>query len=246
MKVLRAAFVATLALAAASSARADGAAPFKAPPGVAVTKTSLGLTVVNPNGLTLYTYDLDQLADNSSACNAECAQAWPPLSAAAGAPPVGDWKTVKREDGSLQWAYLNKPVYTFTGDSKPGDIAGDGAQRFWHAVKLAAPLPTIARPAGVTLVKSGKAYVLANDKGRTLYRQEPGSAPCVGLCAQDYLRLQAPGLARGLGDWQVVAGADGVPQWAFKGAPLYLFIGDGKPGDRAGDADGSWRSVTVE
>jgi predicted lipoprotein with Yx(FWY)xxD motif len=40
---------------------------------------------------------------------------------------------IKRDDGAMQWAYKGKPLYTWTKDSKAGDITGDGFNNgVWH------------------------------------------------------------------------------------------------------------------
>ena len=36
----------------------------------------------------------------------------------------------------MQWAYKTKPLYSFSKDSKPGDITGDDFNHVWH---IAAP-----------------------------------------------------------------------------------------------------------
>ena len=41
-----------------------------------------------------------------------------------------------RPDGAQQVAYKSRPLYRFSGDSKPGDINGDGVGNIWHAVKV--------------------------------------------------------------------------------------------------------------
>ncbi|WP_342243277.1 COG4315 family predicted lipoprotein [Pseudomonas sp. OTU5201] len=89
--------------------------------------------LVDQNGMTLYTYDKD--ADGKSTCNGQCAQNWPPLMADATAKAEGEWSVVKRDDGSMQWAYDGKPVYTFIMDKKAGDVTGDGKMGVWHIVK---------------------------------------------------------------------------------------------------------------
>ncbi len=33
---------------------------------------------------------------------------------------------IKRDDGSMQWAYQGMPLYTFVKDTKAGDKTGDG------------------------------------------------------------------------------------------------------------------------
>ena len=52
------------------------------------------------------------------------------------------WRCVQRKkslrpsqeyDGSKQWAYKGKPLYTFAKDTKPGDVTGDGfLNGAWH------------------------------------------------------------------------------------------------------------------
>jgi predicted lipoprotein with Yx(FWY)xxD motif len=111
-------------LIASAGALAQTAAPAK------VADTSKGKALVDAKGMTLYTFDRD--AAGKSACNGQCAQNWPPLMAAANASATGDWSMVTREDGSKQWAYKGKPLYTWAKDTKPGDVTGDGVNNVWH------------------------------------------------------------------------------------------------------------------
>ncbi len=89
--------------------------------------------LVDSNGMTLYTYDKDAM--NKSNCNDSCAGHWPPLMAAAGAKDNDDWTVIKRDDGSMQWAYYGKPLYTYVDDKKAGDMTGDGKGGVWHVAK---------------------------------------------------------------------------------------------------------------
>ncbi|NUT83392.1 MULTISPECIES: COG4315 family predicted lipoprotein [Pseudomonas] len=75
-------------------------------------------------GMTLYTFAKDSAG--KSMCNDKCAANWPPLMAEAGDKSMGDWTVIKRDDGSMQWAYKGKPLYTFVKDTKAGDKTGDG------------------------------------------------------------------------------------------------------------------------
>jgi predicted lipoprotein with Yx(FWY)xxD motif len=75
-------------------------------------------------GMTLYTFAKDSAG--KSACNDKCAANWPPLMAQAGDKSMGDWTVVKRDDGTMQWAYQGMPLYTFVMDKKAGDMTGDG------------------------------------------------------------------------------------------------------------------------
>jgi predicted lipoprotein with Yx(FWY)xxD motif len=97
--------------------------------------TAKGKTLVDADGMTLYTFDRDT-SPGESACNGKCATNWPPFTAAAGAKTTGDWSVIVRGDGSKQWAYKGKPLYTWMDDQKPGDIDGDGRNNVWH---IAAP-----------------------------------------------------------------------------------------------------------
>jgi predicted lipoprotein with Yx(FWY)xxD motif len=106
----------------------------KMPAGVKVEKTALGPVLANSKGMTLYTFDKDA-TPGKSACNGPCAQNWPPLAVAANAKSMGDWTVVTRDDGSKQWAYKGKPLYTWVKDTKPGDTAGEGFNKVWHAAK---------------------------------------------------------------------------------------------------------------
>jgi len=91
-------------------------------------------TLTNAAGMTLYTFDKD--AAGKSVCNGPCATNWPPLIAPVGAQANGDWSVVTRDDGSRQWAYKGKPLYTWIKDQKAGDKTGDGfANNAWHTAK---------------------------------------------------------------------------------------------------------------
>jgi predicted lipoprotein with Yx(FWY)xxD motif len=96
--------------------------------------TSKGKALVDGKGMTLYVFDKD--ATGTSNCNDQCAINWPPLMAAAGAKPSGQWTVVTRKDASTQWAYKGMPLYTFHKDAKAGDVTGDGVNNVWH---IAAP-----------------------------------------------------------------------------------------------------------
>jgi len=89
--------------------------------------------MVNGSGMTLYTFDKDD--GGKSMCNGPCAANWLPAMAGADAKAKGDWTVITRDDGSKQWAYKGKPVYTWSKDAKPGDMTGDNFNNAWHVVK---------------------------------------------------------------------------------------------------------------
>jgi len=116
---------AALFLALAVSAQAQSL-----PDGVRVNNGIL----TDSRGMTLYTWDNDKTPGQSS-CTGNCIKNWPALTAAADAKPMGDWTVVTRDDGTKQWAYKGKPLYTFVKDTKPGDNTGDNVGNTWHTAR---------------------------------------------------------------------------------------------------------------
>jgi predicted lipoprotein with Yx(FWY)xxD motif len=67
----------------------------------------------------------DAKSQGAVGCQADCTVTWKPFLAAANAQAWGFWEPIDRGDGSKQWAYKGSPIYTFTGDKKPGEIEGN-------------------------------------------------------------------------------------------------------------------------
>ena len=97
-------------------------------------RTSDGILTTAP-GMTLYTFDKDVAGSGKSACVDQCAKNWPPLIAGDMTMPMGDWSVVTRNDGTRQWAYKGKPLYTWIKDTKPGDRTGDGFNNAWRIAR---------------------------------------------------------------------------------------------------------------
>ena len=95
---------------------------------------SMGGMLTDGKGMTLYTFDKDTEA-GKSACSGPCLAAWPALVAPADAKPMGEWTVITRDDGTKQWAYKGKPLYTFVHDTKAGEVTGDGKGNVWHTAK---------------------------------------------------------------------------------------------------------------
>ena len=122
-------FTQSLKALAAAAALALPALAFAAEP--AMEKDGM---LTDHNGMTLYTFAKD--AGGKSMCNDKCATNWPPLKADSDAKSMGEWTVIKRDDGSMQWAYDGKPLYTFIKDKAPGDKTGDGLMEgAWKAAK---------------------------------------------------------------------------------------------------------------
>jgi predicted lipoprotein with Yx(FWY)xxD motif len=107
---------------------------------VSTASTSLGTVLVDSQGRTLYLFKADK--GTTSACFGACASAWPPLRVS-GKPTVGGGATAsklgttQRPDGQPEVTYNGHPLYAYTGDSKPGDVNGQGLTAFgaeWFAV----------------------------------------------------------------------------------------------------------------
>ena len=94
-----------------------------------ILKTSAGAVWTNQSGITLYVFDRDHR--NRSSCYGQCAYVWPPFRAGANARATGEWTIVARKDGSRMWAYDGHPLYTFSGDTAPGQTNGEGITGMW-------------------------------------------------------------------------------------------------------------------
>jgi predicted lipoprotein with Yx(FWY)xxD motif len=97
--------------------------------------------VTNANGRTVYSFAPDTPAKSN--CNGSCAQLWPPVKgpAKAGAGVTGKLATIKRSDGSTQATYNGHPLYTYIGDTKPGQATGNNLNLsggVWHQVPVSA------------------------------------------------------------------------------------------------------------
>ncbi len=95
------------------------------------TSTPEGLN--DASGKPLYTFARDT-TPGKSACNGDCATAWPPLAATGSDKDAGDWTVITRDDGSKQWAYKGKPLYTYARDTA-GQPA-TGVSPAWPRAKL--------------------------------------------------------------------------------------------------------------
>ena len=96
--------------------------------------------LTNAKGLTLYWFAPD--SPNKSVCYGSCAAYWPPVAGNASAGPgvTGTIGTIKRTDGTTQATYDGHPLYTYIGDSAPGQDGGNNINLnggLWHDVPVA-------------------------------------------------------------------------------------------------------------
>ena len=142
----------TTSTKSSSTSSSSGAAgPYGAPPASTSTAASggsavdlatskVGKILVNSKGLTLYLFVAD--TGTTSTCNGACAGAWPPLTTK-GKPTAGAGVkasllgTTKRSDGTTEVTYGGHPLYTYAGDTGPGQTTGQALSQFgalWYVV----------------------------------------------------------------------------------------------------------------
>jgi len=95
--------------------------------------------LTNAQGRTLYYRTSD--APPSTVCSGGCAGAWPPLvmsgsSTPASATSLPGKLTVVADANGNQVEYNGHPLYTYTGDTGPGQTTGEGVGGVWHVVTL--------------------------------------------------------------------------------------------------------------
>ncbi|HSD40410.1 MAG TPA: hypothetical protein VLD36_00945 [Burkholderiales bacterium] len=70
---------------------------------------------------------------------------------------------------------------------------------------------------------------------------DPPRSVCNADCAAKWPPFRPNAGERNARDFSIIKRDDGSPQWAYKGKPLYMFIGDQKSGDKTGDGvNGVW------
>ncbi len=151
--------------ASGSSPAASGSSPAASAPASStsggtslVAKTIGGKQVLtNAQGFTLYSFGPD--TSTTSNCTGSCATYWPPVKgpATAGAGVTGQLATITRSDGTTQATYNGHPLYTYAGDTAPGQAKGNGLNvsgGVWYEV----PVSGSAAPAASSSTKSGYGY----------------------------------------------------------------------------------------
>lgn len=139
--------------APASSAAAAGAAS-SAGSASLLTATVNGTKVLtNAKGFVLYWFAPD--TPTSSKCSGSCATYWPPVtgSVTAGSGVTGTLGTITRSDGTKQATYDGHPLYTYAGDTSPGQAKGNGLNvsgGLWYEMTVSG-----ATPAASASAKSG-------------------------------------------------------------------------------------------
>jgi predicted lipoprotein with Yx(FWY)xxD motif len=147
---------AALMIAACGSSASSAPAGTTGSGGSALKTTTIGGVAVltNARGFTLYWFVPD--TSTTSNCNGSCATFWPPVKgpATAGTGVTGTLGTITRADGSTQATYDGHPLYSYKGDTAPGQDKGNGLNisgGLWHdvtATGAAAPAPGTSTSSG--------------------------------------------------------------------------------------------------
>jgi predicted lipoprotein with Yx(FWY)xxD motif len=94
--------------------------------------------LVTMKGKTLYSLSAE--TKGRFICTGACLASWKPLVVPAGVKPTGPvaLSTRKRPDGRTQVTYKGLPLYSFNGDTKPGEANGQGLKDVgtWHAARV--------------------------------------------------------------------------------------------------------------
>jgi predicted lipoprotein with Yx(FWY)xxD motif len=138
-----------------ASTAAGAAASSGSSSGTAVDSTTISGTAVltNSKGFTLYWYAPD--TSTTSKCTGSCATYWPPVTGpvTAGSGVTGTLGTITRADGTVQATYDGHPLYTYAGDSAPGQAKGNGLNvsgGLWYEMTVSGAKPAVGAGAGAS------------------------------------------------------------------------------------------------
>jgi predicted lipoprotein with Yx(FWY)xxD motif len=235
-------------------------------------------------GQILYTSDKDM--PGKSMCGTKCTETWVPAYAPNNAAAEAHWSIISREDGKRQWAFRDRPLYTYAIENRTkeekeasqkyledivktakdkaeadGEVAedngavkaaeeklkaeraiasargagqGQGHEKEGRQVVELLPEQWVPVPNGVEVreVRTAPGQVFTNESGLPLYTL--ASAVEDSNIRSFWTPLEASQLALPIGDFTVVARADGIYQWAYQGQSLYTFNKDRDYGDSNG------------
>jgi predicted lipoprotein with Yx(FWY)xxD motif len=120
------------------------------------TTTINGTTVLtNSAGFTVYWFAID--TSNKSNCTGSCSTYWPPVKgpATAGSGVTGTLSTITRSDGTTQATYDGHPLYTYVGDTAPGQNKGNG---LWYEATPSGTAPATGSSATASSSSGGGGY----------------------------------------------------------------------------------------
>jgi predicted lipoprotein with Yx(FWY)xxD motif len=104
---------------------------------VKTASSSLGQILVDGSGRTLYLYKPD--TSTTPTCTGSCASTWP-ADTTTGKPQVSGVSasllstTTRPDNHATQVTYNGHPLYFFSGDTKAGEVNGQGTMGIWYVV----------------------------------------------------------------------------------------------------------------
>jgi predicted lipoprotein with Yx(FWY)xxD motif len=132
--------------AGASSPAASSPAASASASGTTLNMTTINGTAVltNAAGRTVYWFAPD--TSTTSKCTGSCATYWPPVlgPVTAGSGVTGTLGTITRSNGAVQATYDGHPLYTYAGDSAPGQAKGNGLNAsggLWYEMTVSGAKP---------------------------------------------------------------------------------------------------------
>jgi predicted lipoprotein with Yx(FWY)xxD motif len=139
--------------------------PPQAASAISVRQTSLGATLVDANGRTLYLFEGDR--PNVSTLSAAGQAIWPPFTAnatprARSGTVGGRIGTAAQAGGAAQVTYNGHPLYYYVGDRSPGQTSGQDLNQFgavWY----------VLGPAGNAVTSSSTSPAPASGSGSSSY-----------------------------------------------------------------------------
>ena len=159
---------ATVANTPAAGGSSSSAAPAAAG-GSTVTAKTIGSqqVLVDSKGMTLYWFAPD--TSTKSNCSGSCATYWPPVTGpvTAGSGVTGTLGTITRSDGTKQATYMGHPLYTYVGDTSPGQNKGNGLNisgGLWYEMTVSGSTPAPGA-AGAGSTASAKATTTSGGGG---------------------------------------------------------------------------------
>jgi predicted lipoprotein with Yx(FWY)xxD motif len=134
---------------------------------------ALGTIVVGSTGRTLYHY-LDDRGSKID-CKGACASQWPPVLIPKSARPIAGagikaakLGTITRPDGTVQVTYNGFPLYRFAGDTKNGQVNGQGLEHSWYVLAPTGAIVKLnATPATAASGSSGSGSSTSAGSGST-------------------------------------------------------------------------------
>jgi predicted lipoprotein with Yx(FWY)xxD motif len=221
---------------------------------------ALEATMVDKDQFTLYTFDNDEA--NKSNCIDACAVTWPPFLASDTEQDMGQFTKFAREDGAMQWAFNQQPLYFFINDTAKNQTTGDGVKGVWHIIEPAPVVTPVTTSLvygdsvlGKSLVTEGEVLILADDgaggfapttvdkSGFQLYTFDNDTAEqsnCSNaVCMGNWPALLASDTDTASAPFSIFTRADGHKQWAVNSMPLYFFTNDTAAGEQLGENIGN-------